>query len=93
MLEKALDGVKKQQAAAEHDLNELHRLGQQRKNIEGELSRVRQQLAESSMVSKPYIQTFILGILVCDRPCTIGKVVLFMYETHPLRSQPHKFVT
>ena len=50
MLEKALDGVKKQQVAAERDLNELHHLSQQRKNIEGELSRVRQQLAESSRV-------------------------------------------
>ena len=41
-----------------------------------------------------------IGVLVCDPcnlPCTIGKIVLFIWETGfgytPLRSQPLKFVT
>ncbi len=59
LLEKALESVKKQEPA-ERDMRKVAQLRRQRDAIEQELSRCRQQLAESSRVNTLYIHRSIL---------------------------------
>ena len=64
LMEKALVGVLKQQSHSANDPREMNWLSQQQRTLEKEISRVTQQLAEASKVSRSLSRSKVIRFII-----------------------------